>query len=110
MPRAKPALPSSFITSSRNERESNRVLTDKIGADKAERRLGAGEVRFPAAEHKWTNVQIILVDETEAGKTRRQIRPRNGDDAVNFRLQMAHEPFEIVTNERGVGAERLQRA
>jgi hypothetical protein len=53
---------------------------------------------------------MILVDETQVGETRREIGPGNVDDAVDLRLQPANERFEIVAGERGVGADRPQRA
>src|ERR1700730_14160750 len=98
------------VLSGSSERNSDRVLADKIGTDKAERRSGTGEVRFPAAKNKRTKIQMILVDETEVSKTRREVGPGNGDDAVDLRLQPACEAFEIVADKRGVGADGLQRA
>ena len=89
-----------------NEREPDRVLAERIGANKAERRSGTGEVRFPAAKNKRTKVEMILVDKTEVSKTRREIGPGNVDDAVDLRLQPASEGVKIVADKRGVGADR----
>jgi hypothetical protein len=94
------------LASGSNEREPDRVFADRIGANKAERRSGTGEVRFAAAKNKRTKVEMILVDETEVSKTRRQIGSGNVDDAVDLRLQPANEGFEIVSDKRGVGADR----
>ncbi len=77
-----------------------------IGADKAKRRSGLGEVRFAAAENKRAKVEVVLVDETGSRKTRRQVGPGNVDDARDLVLQPANERFEIVADEGRIGADR----
>src|SRR5579883_225043 len=73
-----------LVLSGAHERKPDRVLADKIGAYEAERRPGTGEVRLTTAKNKRTKVQMILVDKTEVGKTRRKVGPGNGNDAVDL--------------------------
>ena len=53
---------------------------------------------------------MILVDKTEVGEAIRQVGPGDVDVALDVRFQPAHERFDVVTDERGVGTNRLQRA
>jgi hypothetical protein len=98
------------MRSGSNERQPDRVLANGIGGDKAERRPGTGEVWLSATKHERTKVEMILVDETEVSEARRQIGPGDVDVALDFCLQPAYEHFDIVTDKRGVGADRSQRA
>jgi hypothetical protein len=86
------------MRSGRDERQPDRVLANRIGSDKTERRPGTGEVRLSATKHERTNVEMILVDETEISEARRQIWPGDVDVALDFRLQPAYERFDIVTD------------
>jgi len=83
--------------SRRDVRQQNRVLGDGVGRDKAERRSGTGEVRLAAAKDERANVEPVLVDKTEIGEARRQLRARNVDLAFDVRIQPTHEGFDAVT-------------
>src|SRR5262249_13099731 len=96
--------------SSRDVRQPDRILADRIGGDKSEGRPGTGEVRLAATKHKRGGVETKLVDETRGGEAPREFRPRDIGFALDFRLQPAHERFDVARHERRVGANRLERA
>jgi hypothetical protein len=52
---------------------------------------------------------MILIDEACVGEAPRQLGPRDGDVAVDSRLQAAHECFNVAIDEGGIGADRFQR-
>src|SRR6516162_2045684 len=95
---------------SRDVRQPDRILADGIGGDKSEGRPGTGEVRLAATKHKRAEVEAILVDETEVGEAPREFGPGDIDFALDFRLQPAHERLDVASHERGVRANRLERA
>ncbi len=86
------------VRSGRHERQPDRILANGSGPDKTERRTRTREVRFSATQHDRTKVELILVDETEAGQARRQFGPGDVDFALDVRLQPAYECFDIVTH------------
>src|SRR3954463_5488094 len=90
-------------------RQPNRILTDTITGNDAERWPSAGKVRLAAAEDEGAEVETIFVDETEVGEARRQGGPRDVDLTVDILLQSAHERVDIIPDECGVRADRLQR-
>src|ERR1700685_2179609 len=91
-------------------RQPHRILADGIGGDQSEGRPGTGEVRLAAAKHKRAEVETILVDQTEVGEVPREFGPGDVDFALDFRLQLAHERFDVASHERSVRAYRLERA
>jgi hypothetical protein len=96
--------------SSRDERQPDRVLANGIGGDKSERWPGSGEVRLAASKHKRAEVEAILIGKTGVGEVFREIGPGDVDVALDLRLQPGRERVDVVTDKRGVGANRLQRA
>jgi len=102
--------PDRLVGSGRDVRQHHRVVADGDGRDKAERRSGTGEVRLAAAKDVRAHVETVLVDQTEIGEARRQIRTRDVDLSLNVRLQPAHERSQVPVDQRGVGTDGLERA
>src|SRR4051812_37434745 len=90
-------------------RKPNRLLAKVIIGNDAERWSSAGKVRLSGAKHERAEVEMILVDETEVGEARRQGGPRNVDLTHDVLLQLAHERVDVLPDECGVHADRLQR-
>jgi len=59
------------LRSGRDVRQPDRVLANRIVSNQVKRRAGACEVRLAAAQDDWAEVEAILVDKTEVGKTPR---------------------------------------
>ena len=51
----------------RDVRQSNRVLANAVGGNKAERRPRAGEEWLAATKHDGVEVESILIDKTKIG-------------------------------------------
>src|SRR5688572_14514332 len=77
---------------------------------KAERRPGPGEIWLAVTKHDGVQVNSILIDQAEFGEASRQVRAGNFDLPVALGLQLADRALEIILNQPGVGADRLQRA
>src|SRR5258708_2807650 len=80
------------------------------GGNEAERWPGGAEEWLAGTKHERAEVETILVDKTELREAPRQIGPGDVDVALDFRLQPAHERFDVVPHKRGVRADRVQRA
>jgi hypothetical protein len=61
-------------------------------------------------EHDGVQVDSILIDQAEFGEALRQVRASDFDLPVALGLQLADRALEIIPNQPGVGADRLQRA
>ena len=61
-------------------------------------------------EHDGVQVDSILIDQAKFGEASRQVRAGNLDLPVALGLQLADRALEIILDEPGVGADRLQRA
>src|SRR5690349_2503040 len=54
-------------------------------------------------------VKAILVDQSELSEAVRQLRSGDGNLAFQLVLQGTYRAVEVIRDERGVGADRLQR-
>ena len=79
-------------------------------SDQAERRPGPREIWLAVTKHDGVQVDSILIDQAKFGQASRQGRASNFDLAVALGLQLADRAFQIIRNQPGVGADRLQRA
>ena len=75
---------------------------------KAERRPRPGEIGFAVTEYDRVKVDSILIDQAEFGETFRQGRTGNLDLALAFGFQRSNRSLEVIPNEGGVRADRLQ--
>jgi hypothetical protein len=76
----------------------------------AERRPGSGEGGLAVTKHDGVQVDSVLVDQAKFGEVSRQIRARNFDLPGPLGLQLTDGTLEIIPHQRGVGANRFQRA
>src|SRR5690606_37329821 len=81
-----------------------------IATYEAKRRTGAGEVWCASTENDGVQVNSVLIDQAKLGQALRQVWASNFDLPVAFGLQLANRALELISNERGVGAHRRQRA
>jgi hypothetical protein len=93
---------------SRNVRQPNQILSDEIAAHQVERRPGAGEEWPAAPKHNGAEVESILIDKAGLGQASRQDRAANVNLAGQFRLQPAYRSLEVIRDQRGVAANRLE--
>lgn len=92
----------------RNVSQPDHILTDAVGHHEAERRARAGEEWFAAAKHHGLEIKLILVN--EVGQACRQLRSGNFDHSIERSFQAAYCRLQVVLDERGIGADRRQRA
>src|SRR5262245_36796549 len=97
------SVPSGAARSRRNVGQPDDALAHEIAGYKAERRPRAGEERLAAAEHDGMEVESILIDKAKRGAG-------NGDRAGKPGLQVTNHRLDVIRDQRGVGADRLQRA
>src|SRR5215470_17779288 len=90
-------------------RQSNRILANGIGGNKAERRPWAGKEWLAATEHDGVDVKSILINQAKVGQALCQLRSGNGNLANEPGLQTAHHPLDVIRNKRRIGADGLQR-
>jgi hypothetical protein len=100
---------SGIARSGRDTRHPNRVLANTIAGNDAERWPRAGKVRFAGAKHEGAEVETIFVDKTEFSQARRQDGARDVDLTVDVRLQSALKRIDVLADECGVRADRLER-
>src|SRR5271165_5534563 len=93
----------------RHKHQPHRIFSDNIALHQSQWRTRRGEVWLAAAQHEWTQIKAIFVDQTKLSKTPRKLRPRNVDVAIDLRLQPRSERAHIIHHKRGIGANRLQR-
>jgi len=79
-------------------------------SQKAERRPGPGEIWLAVTNHDGVQVDSILVDQAKFGQALREVRACHFDLPVAPGLQRADRTLEIILDNRGVGADRLQCA
>src|SRR4051812_18722937 len=102
--RPRPALSRQWDT-----RDPHGILANIVAVNDPQRRPRSGKERFAAAEYEGTEVEAVLVDETEVSEARREFGSGDVDLSVDIRLQSAHERFDVLRYERGIRADRLQR-
>src|SRR5512144_2205427 len=95
---------------SRNVSQPDHILANSITSHKAERGPGSGEIWLAVTEHDGVQVDSILIDQAKFSQAMCQVRASNFDLPVALGLQLADRALEIILNEPGVGADRLQRA
>ena len=94
----------------RNVDQPDHILANPIMSHKAQRRPGSGEIGLAVTKHDGVQVDSILIDQAQFGEALRQLRASNFDLPVALGLQLADGALEIILNNPGVGADRLQRA
>src|SRR5476649_2240906 len=93
-----------------NVGQPDRVLANAIAGDKAERRPGAGEEWLAATKHDRVQVESILIDKAKVGQASRQVWSRDVNLPNEPSLQPTYHRPEVIRDQGGVGADRLQRA
>src|SRR4051812_37614851 len=90
--------------------ELHRVLADHFAGHEAEARSRAAEERLAATEHEGTEVELILIDETELGEACREFGSGDFDLALMVGLQLPDEGLEIAIHQRRIGSHCLEAA
>jgi len=98
-------LARSASRSGRDVRQPNRVLSDGIGGNKAERRSRTGEERLAATKHDGAEVESILINKTKLGQASRQVRSANSNLTCELVLQPAYRLPDVALDKCGVGAD-----
>ena len=91
--------------SGRNVGQPDQVIGDPIAGHEVERRAGAGEERLASTQHDGAEVESILIDQAELGQALRQDRSGDLNLAGELGLQPADHLFDVIRDERGVGAQ-----
>lgn len=78
--------------------QSDRVLANGIGGNKAEWRPRAGKEWLAATEHDGVEVEPILIDETKVGQAPCQVWSRNCNLASEPSLQATYDRPNVLRN------------
>ena len=90
-----------------NVGQPDHILANPIIRHEAERRPGPGEIWLAVTKHDGVQVDSILIDQAKCGPALRQVRSSHFDLAVALSLQLADRALQIILNQPGVGADRL---
>src|ERR1700722_17068084 len=82
---------------------------NSIAGHKAQRRPRAGEEWLAVTKHDGMQVESILIDQTEIGEALRQLWSANVNLPGKLSLQPTYRRLKVISDEHGVGADRLQR-
>src|SRR6187402_630871 len=101
--------PDEFARSSRNVDQPDHIPAHPVMSQQAERWTGPGEIWLAVTKYDGVQVDPILIDQAKCRQTVRHRRASNFDFPVALGLQLTNSALEIVPNQPGVGADRLQR-
>ena len=94
--------------SSGNVRQPNHARVDWIAGHKAERRPGPGEEGLATTKHNGAEVESVLVDKAKSGQASCQFRAGDFNLTGEPRLQATDYRLDVIGNEGGIRAYRVQ--